>query len=233
MNKRTKAVLLLLASVLCLTQARADQAWQANFNADTCKNFSSTGSGTYFKLEPGYQQVFEGKEDGKSVRLVITVLSKTKKIGGIEARVVEEKESVDGQLKESTRDYMAVCSDSNSLIYLGEDVDNYKDGKVTGHGGSWRHGSKGARYGVLIPGKPALGMKFYQEQAPGVGMDRAEVTSLSGTLKTPAGDFSNCMKTLETTPLEPGNQETKLYAPGVGLVQDGSLPLVKQGFIKN
>jgi hypothetical protein len=33
----------------------------------------------------------------------------------------------------------------------------------------------------------------------------------------------------ETTPLEPGVKEYKYYAAGVGLVQDGSLKLVKYG----
>jgi hypothetical protein len=41
----------------------------------------------------------------------------------------------------------------------------------------------------------------------------------------PAGTFEKCLKTEESTPLEPG-REFKLYAPGVGLVADGSLVLV-------
>jgi hypothetical protein len=56
-------------------------------------------------------------------------------------------------------------------------------------------------------------------------MDRAEVVSLSERVTTPAGTFEKCLKTEETTPLEPG-RESKLYAPGVGLVTDGSLVLV-------
>ena len=59
-------------------------------------------------------------------------------------------------------------------------------------------------------------------------MDRAEIVSVSETLKTPAGEFKNCVKTKETTPLEKGT-EYKLYAPGVGLVKDGDLHLVKYG----
>jgi hypothetical protein len=227
------ALVLVLALALTgnLAAKKADP-WKATLNADACKEFATTGSGTYFKLEPGYRQVLTGKEDGEDVKVIITVLAKTKKVGGIEARVVEEKEWANGTLKESTRDYMAVCKDSNTLLYLGEEVDNYKNGKVKSHAGSWMHGAKGTRYGVLIPGQPAVGQKFYQEQAPGVGMDRAEIVSLTETLKTPAGDFTNCMKTLETTPLEPGHQEYKLYAPGIGLVQDGDLLLTEQGLAK-
>jgi hypothetical protein len=52
------------------------------------------------------------------------------------------------------------------------------------------------------------------------------------TIRTPAGEFRNCLKTEETTPLEPGVKEYKYYARGVGLVQDGALKLVKYGRTK-
>jgi len=62
--------------------------------------------------------------------------------------------------------------------------------------------------------------------AADLAMDRAEVVSLTERLTTPAGTFEKCLKTRETTPLEPGDTEYKLYAPGVGLVQDGPLVLM-------
>jgi len=83
--------------------------------------------------------------------------------------------------------------------------------------------------GLVMPGSPALHQKFYQEVAPGVAMDRAEVVSLNETLATQAGEFREVLKILETTPLEPGAAEAKYYARGVGLLQDGSLKLVKYG----
>ena len=83
-----------------------------------------------------------------------------------------------------------------------------------------------------MPGLSLLGARYYQELAPGAAMDRAESVSISETLKTPAGTFTNCLKTLETTPLEPMEKEYKLYAPGVGLIKDEDMLLVKYGFIK-
>jgi hypothetical protein len=62
-----------------------------------------------------------------------------------------------------------------------------------------------------------------------VALDRAETVALNVSIKTPAGEFKNCVKMEETTPLEPGVKEYKLYAPGVGCVQDGDLKLVKYG----
>jgi hypothetical protein len=60
-------------------------------------------------------------------------------------------------------------------------------------------------------------------------MDRARILSTTGTLRTPAGTFTNVLRTEETTPLEPREREYKYYAPGVGMLQDGSLKLVRYG----
>jgi hypothetical protein len=75
-------------------------------------------------------------------------------------------------------------------------------------------------------------MKHYQEIAPGKAMDRAEVVSIDETLETPAGVFQNCLKTKESTPLEPGVRDYKTYAPGIGMIQDESLRLIKHGFVE-
>ena len=74
--------------------------------------------------------------------------------------------------------------------------------------------------------------RFYQEVAPGVAMDRAEVVGVNETVKTPAGEFKNCVKVEETTPLEKATKEYKHYAPGVGQVTEGDLKLVKYGKVE-
>ncbi len=58
-------------------------------------------------------------------------------------------------------------------------------------------------------------------------MDRAEIDSVDEMLDTPAGKFENVLKVEETTPLEPSEKEFKFYAPGVGLIQEEVLKLVK------
>ena len=80
-----------------------------------------------------------------------------------------------------------------------------------------------------MPGTPKVGMKYYQEIAPDVALDRAEIVSVSETVTTPAGEFTNCLKVRETTPVYPWITELKYYAPGIGMVQDGILKLVKFG----
>jgi hypothetical protein len=84
----------------------------------------------------------------------------------------------------------------------------------------------GARPGLMMPGKPKVGDRYYQEVAPGVALDRAEVLSLTEKVKVPAGTFKNCLKTRESSALEKGTEE-KLYAPGVGLLKDGGFKLTK------
>src|SRR5690242_20282791 len=77
----------------------APQPWQSEFSVERSE-LESRGSNTFFVLEPGYQLVYSGKEDGKVVDLVITVLDQTQLIDGVDTRVVEERESQAGELVE-------------------------------------------------------------------------------------------------------------------------------------
>jgi hypothetical protein len=189
---------------------------------------SHTGRNHYFILEPGYRLVLQGG----SVRLIITVLDQTEKVDGVETRVVEERETKGGKLVEVSRNFFAINPQTRDLYYFGEDVDMYTNGKVTSHEGAWRAGVNGAKFGLMMPGFIRMKARYYQEVAPKVAMDRAEIVSRSETVKTPAGVFNGCLKVEETTSLEPGVKEYKLYASGVGLVQDGPLKLVKFGTAK-
>ncbi|MEK7474423.1 MAG: hypothetical protein AAB152_02210 [Candidatus Coatesbacteria bacterium] len=229
--------ILVLAMVMISTAApaattapsgRADRPFTDTFDM-SATDFLSSGANRFFILEPGYVLEFAGTEDGKPLKLVITVLADTKVVDGVTTRVVEEREWSKGKLSEVSRNYYAFDRRTSSVWYFGEDVDEYKDGKVASHGGSWLSGVNGARYGLFMPGLPLLGSRFYQEVAPGAAMDRARIVSLSDTLTAPAGTFTGCLRMEETTPLEPGTKSEKVYAPGVGLIKDGDLLLVKSG----
>jgi hypothetical protein len=71
-----------------------------------------------------------------------------------------------------------------------------------------------------------VGFKHYQEVAPGITEDRAEIISLNNKLDTPAGEFTNVLQTEETNPLKPDEKEFKYYAPRIALIQDETLQLV-------
>lgn len=200
------------------------ETWTREFPIDK-QELASTGRNPYFILEPGHYLVLR-KGD---VELTITVLNETKMVDGVQTRVVEERETKAGKLFEISRNYFAISKRTNNVFYFGEDVDIYKDGKVVSHSGAWLSGVNGARFGLFIPGQPSVNARYYQEVAPGVAMDRVEIISLTDTVKTPAGEFKNCLKIKETTPLEPGVTDYKYYAPRIGMVQDGALKLVKFG----
>lgn len=216
------------AGLATSVQAPSKSGWADTFAVDK-KDFVSAGSNTYFRLEPGYRLKFEGREGLSRVTLLITVLEETKLVDGVETRIVEERESKGGKLVEVSRNYFAFNTADRGVYYFGEEVDIYRDGKIIAHEGAWESGKAGARFGLMIPGQAVLGARYYQEFAPGVAMDRAEIAALHETLKTPAGEFKDCLKVAETTPLEKGAKEYKLYAPGIGLIKDASLLLVEYG----
>ncbi len=85
------------------------------------------------------------------------------------------------------RNYFAICEQTKDVYYFGEDVDFYDDkGRVVKRDGTWLAGQNGNRAGLIMPGTPKVKMKYYQEIAPGVAMDRAEVVSVNETCRTPA-----------------------------------------------
>lgn len=200
----------------------AEATWQKDFDVEQ-RSFASTGRNRYFVLEPGFQLVLAGDDE----ELTITVLDETKQIDGVTTRVVEERETKDGQLVEVSRNYFAICTKTQDVFYFGEDVDVYKHGVVSSHPGEWHAGENGARAGIIMPGTLQTGTGFYQEQAPGKAMDRFEVASLTASLTTPAGTFDHCLKTRETNALKPKEEEFKLYAPDIGLIQDEDLLLIR------
>ena len=184
------------------------------------------GRSTYFILEPGYTLVMT--DDDGDETLVITVTEDTRRIGDVHTRVVEEREMAKGEVKEISRNFLAIDKETGDIWYFGEEVDNYQDGKVADHKSAWMAFENGAQPGILIPGKPAVGMKMYQEHAPGVAMDRFEVVGLDETVTTPMGVIKHCLKTAEGSDLENAT-EYKFYAPNVGPVVDDDMKLKNIG----
>jgi hypothetical protein len=212
--------------------AQKSERWMQSFPVDVTE-LVSEGENPYFILKPGYELTLAGKEGGKPLELVVTVLNDTMNVGGVTTRVVEERERIGGQLVEVSRNYFAIHPKTKDVYYFGEDVDIYKDGKIVNHEGAWHHGEHDAHFGLMMPGVPALGLRHYQELAPKVAMDRVEIVSLTERVTTPAGVFDGCLKMKETTPLERFARDYKIYAPGIGIVQDGAARLVSHKYIQN
>ena len=182
------------------------------------------GPQPYFILEPGYFS-----SCGRATRKYHHRSRRDEEGGRRRDPRGRGGETKNGKLVEVSRNFFAISKRTNSVFYFGEEVDLYEDGKVVAHDGAWLSGVKGARFGLMIPGTPLVGGRYYNEVAPEVALDRSEIVSVTETVETIAGTFKNCLKVLETTPLEPNSKDYKYYAPGVGLVNDANAELVKYG----
>jgi hypothetical protein len=213
------------ASPVAAPSPGAGQAFQQDFNLAN-RTLADSGESRYFILRPGYQLVLASGP----TQLTVTVLNETREIGGVRTRVVEEREDKGGQLLEVTRNFYAIDPKTGDVFYFGEEVNDYAGGVVVGNPGAWSADGSRNKAGLLMPGQPVVGMRYHQEMAPGVALDRAEVISMSQTCKTPAGEFKDCLVTRESSDLNPAI-EHKAYAPGIGLVQDQALSLVRYGYV--
>lgn len=173
----------------------------------------------WFPLTPGTRWTYrETDEDGNVMRVVVTASTETRMIAnGVEARVVRDTVTQDGEVVEDTLDWYAQDADGN-VWYLGEDTAEFKDGKVDTTEGSWESGVDGALPGVIMPADPQVGMSYRQEYLEGVAEDSGEVIGLDGTADVPAGSYDQLVKTADTDGLEPDVLEHKLYARGIGVV---------------
>ncbi len=229
---RTIARLMLGSLLLLPLGAAAQDDFTQSFRLEDCE-FLARGANPHFILEPRRQLVYEVEDE----ELFITVLERTQRIklpiGGklrmIQTAILEERESEDGEIKEVSRNFFALCKKTGDVFYFGEEVDIYEDGEIVSHDGAWLAGQAGAMPGIIMPGTALLGSRYYQEVAPGVALDRAEHVAEGLEVETEAGDFSNCIEVTETSPLDAGGESTKVYCPGVGLVADNDLVLVEIG----
>ncbi len=223
-----------------LAMAAEAPAYTEDFPLDSCR-FAPGSHNPYFPLVVGRQAYYNNQRcldagDCNALEeLWITVTPETRSIAlriegelrTVDARVVEERETENGELVEISRNYFAECRPMQDVYYFGEEVDIYEDGEIVSHDGAWLAGQRRARPGIIMPG-PAilLGSRYAQEIAPGVAMDRAEHVAVDLELKLPAGRFDDCVQMTETSPLEPGSESTKVYCPRAGMVIDDELELI-------
>jgi hypothetical protein len=176
----------------------------------------------YLPLSWLKKDVLEGTEDKKKTRVERTPkpeVVRTFKVGGqrVEAFAVEDRAFENGKLAEVALDFFA-RDDAGTVYHLGEEVDEYADGKIISHDGSWMVGKDTTVPGVLLPADPKGGTRFRSEDVSAEISEIDEVVSTSETVKTPAGEFKDCVKVKED--LGDGTTEYKYYAKGVGCVRE-------------
>ncbi len=175
-------------------------------------DFTTKIDNPYWPMSPGSRWVYrEGP-----MKVVVTVTDQTKRIAdGVEARVVHDVVTENGQPVEITTDWYAQDADGN-IWYMGERTAEYENGQVASRAGSFEAGVDGAQPGVALPADPKVGLSYRQEYYKGQAEDQGRVLSLDQKATVPFGKFQGLLETADTTPLEPKVLEHKYYAKGVG-----------------
>jgi hypothetical protein len=180
-------------------------------------NFVTVVDNPFFPLPPGKTFIYEGDTTQGHEHDEFAVTRNTKVILDVTCVEVHDTVQLAGDLTEDTLDWFAQDKDGN-VWYFGENSKQLAGGLVLGVEGSWIGGVDGAEPGIVMKAHPAIGDFYRQEYLLGVAEDMAEVVSLTDTVTVPfsPGMFSSCLKTKETSPLEPDASENKFYAANVG-----------------
>lgn len=173
----------------------------------------------YLPLPVGATWTIEGQGTDEAIVINVEVLADTRVVNGVTATVVRDTETIDGELAEDTWDWFAQDSDGN-VWYLGEDTCEYEGGECVDTHGAWEWGKDGALPGIVMWADPAAqDQPYYEEYYEGEAEDVGEVVATGESVTVPAGNFSDCVKVHETTPLDPAISEYKHFCRGVGLVR--------------
>jgi len=183
--------------------------------------FDNPKPNRYFPLRPGTVHRYRGTDEGERFRERVAITHHTKTIQGVRTRVVRDVvRRRDGSLAEKTHDWYAADNDGN-VWYFGERTATYDEhGNLESREGSWRAGVDGAVAGMIMSAGPhvtdAYRQEFYQAHAE----DQAWIVQTHTAASTPYGSFDDVVRSFEWTRLERGVISMKLYAPGLGLVEE-------------
>jgi hypothetical protein len=178
--------------------------------------FSAHVDNPWFPLKPGTRYVYTGVKDGQPSRDVLTVTRETQTIDGVPCVVVHDRLYLRGRIAERTTDWYTEDKQGN-VWYFGEQTAELdRHGRVTSTEGTWTAGIDDAQAGIYMPAQPRIGQTGRQEYLKGQAEDHFKVIGLFRTVT--ASRSRNVLLTQETTPLEPGTVDHKLYVRGVGTV---------------
>jgi hypothetical protein len=195
-----------------------------NFNRDGGDNGANV-TNPYFPLNVGTTLIYKGTEGGEPVEDRFAVTGTTKSFtppggGTIKAREVHDQVlDKTNKVTEDTKDWFAQ-DDFGTVWYFGEDTKELDNGQVVSTEGSWEAFVKGANPGNFMLASPQPGDKYKQEDANNVAEDCAEILSTTASVNVKYGSFNNVVQTKEFSLLEPGIEDNKWYASGVGEVRE-------------
>lgn len=181
----------------------------------------------------GLTKVYVGRDEGDALVVIDLVLAETRTffVGGVpvETHILKEIEFEDGELVEISCNYFAEADDG-TVYYFGETVDNYEDGEVVDHDGSWLVG--GATLpsdppetaftdtpAVFMPFEPDIGDHWKPEDIFPLVDETVTVKADDTQLKVIGGCFEEVMRVEESSDLPDTTKERKWYARGVGFIK--------------
>jgi hypothetical protein len=169
-----------------------------------------------FPISALTQVVQVGSEGDFASRNEITLLPDTRVIvwdgKRVETAMSQFVGYSDGRLLEVATDYFAQADDG-SVWYFGEDVDNYEDGEIADHEGTWLAGRDGPP-GMIMPARPRVGDRYRPENIPKLVFEEVTVLAVDNTVDGPRGKVYGAITVEER--LQDGTREQKVFAPGYG-----------------
>ncbi len=206
------------------------QCFDTTLDASSCDpataTFTLDSTNPYYPLHVGLRVVLEGEEDGETIRVERVVLEDTEIVAGVETHVLEHKEFIDDEIHEIARNFYVESTDG-TVCYFGEDVEFYEDGVLVDMHGSWRAGVDGSKPGIIMPANPKVGDAYFQENAPGIANDMGRVSGVEQSRTLNGVAYDDVVVIQDSNPMETcDEEEEKLYAPGIGEIQDDILQLI-------
>ncbi|MGL5808964.1 MAG: hypothetical protein ACRCYQ_03365 [Nocardioides sp.] len=180
-------------------------------------DFVTSIGNPYLPLRPGSVWEYRSAAGGPR-RLIstVTVSGASREIQGIRTRVVRSVVRDDrGTLVEESEEYFAEDGRGNVWRFGRKAVR-----------GSWLAGVGGAEAGLAMAAEPRVGDGYSRGRLAGVSDDRSVVITLAAEVEVPAGDYS-AVHIDQSTPLDPGREESAYYARGVGLVRTTGFDLTR------
>lgn len=231
--KRIKVCATAIAFVYCLMPTMLGGSMRADVPTQR-PSFSNPLNITnrFMPFQPGGTKVFQGESKGAKEVVVDLYFNETRTFrfngADVATRILREIAFDDGKLVEIADNYFAQADDG-TVYYFGEVVDNYEDGRIANHDGSWLVGGPtrptdppdtGVESDptVFMPANPEVGDVFKPEDLFPIVDETAEVQKVDVSVNVPAGKYKDAIKIKESTALSSAT-ENKWYAPGVGVVK--------------
>ncbi len=180
------------------------------------RGFTARVDNPWFPLKPGTRYEYVGVKDGQPSRDVMVVTHHVTTIQGVPSVDVSDRLYLRGKLRERTTDWYTQDAAGNVWYFGEETAELDRSGRVTSTEGTWRTGVDGAQAGIFMPAEPRVGRSGLQEYYKGHAEDHFRIVAV---IRSVSGARASVL-TEETTPLEPGVVDNKLYVRGVGTVTE-------------